>query len=70
MVGCVLSQLKSSELYILSCEKGHGLRPRPFSQLRMWSSSGLILYLKTKCRERESFTKAELSLAWKPPNIV
>ena len=30
MVGCVVSQLKPSELYILSCEKGHGLRPRPF----------------------------------------
>ena len=35
MVGCVLSQLKPSELYILSCGKGHGLRPRPFLQLRM-----------------------------------
>ena len=35
MVGCVLSQVKPSELYILSCEKGRGLRPRPFSQLRM-----------------------------------
>ena len=29
MVGCVLSQLKPSELYILSYEKGLGLRPRP-----------------------------------------
>ena len=29
MVGCVLSQLKTSDLSILSCEKGHGLRPRP-----------------------------------------
>ena len=27
MVGCVLSQLKSSELYILSFEKGLGLDP-------------------------------------------
>ena len=35
MFGCVLSQLKHSELYILSCEKSLGLRPRPFSQLRM-----------------------------------
>ena len=35
MIGCVLSQLKPSELYILCCEKGHGLRPRPFPQLRM-----------------------------------
>ena len=35
MVGCVLSQLKPSELYIPSCKKGLGLRPRPFSQLRM-----------------------------------
>ena len=35
MVGCVLSQLKPSELYILSCGKGRGLRPRPFPQLRL-----------------------------------
>ena len=35
MVGCVLSQLKPSALYILSCEKCLGLRPLPFSQLRM-----------------------------------
>ena len=41
MVECVLSQLKPWELYIRSCEKGLGLRPRPFSQLRMWSSSGI-----------------------------
>ena len=27
MVRCVLSQLKSSELYIISCEKGLGLYP-------------------------------------------
>ena len=45
MVGCILSQLKPSELYIFSCGKGRGLRPRPFPQLRMWSSSGFILYL-------------------------
>ena len=45
MFGCVLSQLKPSEFYILSCEKGLGLRPRPFSQLRMWSSLGFILYV-------------------------
>ena len=45
MVGCVLSQLKPSELYFLSCGKGLGLRPRPFPQLRMWSSSGCILYI-------------------------
>ena len=31
----VSSQLKPSEFYILSCEKGLGRRPRPFSQLRM-----------------------------------
>ena len=30
MVGCVLSQLKPSELYILSCGKGLGLQLRPF----------------------------------------
>ena len=35
MVGCVLSQLKPSELYILSFEKGFGLRSRPYSELRM-----------------------------------
>ena len=33
MVGCVLSQLKPSELYILSCGKSLGLRPRTFPQL-------------------------------------
>ena len=44
MVGCVLSQLKPSELYILSCRKGLCLRPRPFSQLIMYSSLGFILY--------------------------
>ena len=38
MVGCVLSQLKPSELYILSFEKGLGLRPRPLY-------SGFILYI-------------------------
>ena len=27
MVRCVLSQLKFSELYIISCEKGLGLYP-------------------------------------------
>ena len=47
MVGCVLSQLKPSEHYILSCGKGLGLRPRPFPQLRMWYSSGFILYVKS-----------------------
>ena len=36
MAGCVLRQLKPSELYILNCEKGLGLRPRPFPQLRMF----------------------------------
>ena len=45
MFGCVLSQLKPAELYILSCEKSLGLRPRPFSQLWMLSSSGFILYI-------------------------
>ena len=44
MVGCVLSQLKPSELYILSFEKVLSLRPRPLSKLRMYSSSGFILY--------------------------
>ena len=33
MFGCLLSQLKPSEFCILSCEKGLGLRPQPFSQL-------------------------------------
>ena len=36
MVGCVLSQFKPSELYIVSCEKAIGFRPRSFSQLRMF----------------------------------
>ena len=36
MVGCVLSQLKPSELYIRSCGKGLGFRPGPFPQLRMF----------------------------------
>ena len=44
MVGCVSSQLKPSEIYTLSWEKSLGLRPQPFSQLRMLSSSGFILY--------------------------
>ena len=44
MAGCVLSQLKHSELYILSCGKGLGLPPLPFPQLRMLRSSGFILY--------------------------
>ena len=47
MVGCVLSHLNLSELYILSCGKGLGLRPWPFTQLRMYRSSGFILY--TEC---------------------
>ena len=44
MVGCVSSQLKPSELDTLSCERSLGLRPQPFSQLRMLSSKGFILY--------------------------
>ena len=35
MVGCVLSPLKPLVIYIHSCGKISGLRPRPFSQLRM-----------------------------------
>ena len=31
MVRCVLSQLKPSDIYILSCGKGHGLRPSSFT---------------------------------------
>ena len=34
MVRCVLSQVKLSELYILSSEKRLGLRPRPFFQAK------------------------------------
>ena len=45
MVRRVLSQLKHSELYILSCGKDLGLRPRPFPQLRMYNNSGFILYV-------------------------
>ena len=40
MVGCVLSQLKPSGFSILCCEKN-----KLFSQLRMESSSGFILYI-------------------------
>ena len=36
MLGCVLSQLKPSELNILIFKKGLGPRPRPFSKLRMF----------------------------------
>ena len=43
MVGCVLNQLKPSELYIVSC--GNGLGLQPFQQLRIYSSSGFILYV-------------------------
>ena len=39
MVGCVLSQLKPSELYILSFGKSLGLRP--FPQLRNVEFLGL-----------------------------
>ena len=50
MVGSVLSQSKPSELYILSCVKGLGLPPRPFTQLRVWSSEGVIQYIiKPNC---------------------
>ena len=55
MVGCVLSQLKPSEFYILSCEKGLGLRPWPFPQLRMykdlilWYVELLGLYRNPEC---------------------
>ena len=45
MVVCVLSQLKPSELNIFRCGISIGLRPRPFPQLRMKSSSGFILYV-------------------------
>ena len=44
MVGCLLSQLKPSELYILSCEKASAFGLGPFLQLRMECSSGFILY--------------------------
>ena len=37
MVECVLSQLKPSKLYILSCGKCLDLRPRHFPQLRISS---------------------------------
>ena len=41
MVGCVLSQLKPSEFYILSFEKSLGLRPRPLSKLKNVELLGL-----------------------------
>ena len=41
MVRCVLSQLKLSELYILSSEKRLGLRPRPFFKAKNVELLGL-----------------------------
>ena len=35
-------RIKPDELYILSCGKGRGRRPRPIPQLRMESSEGFI----------------------------
>ena len=57
MVGCILSQLKpsTSALSILSCGKGHGLRPRPFPQLKMQSFSGFILYVMLILRRQGYF---------------
>ena len=57
MVG-LFSQLKSKEFSILSCGKGLGPRPRP--QLRMWKSSGFILYLK------RGYCKSEFSKGVRP----
>ena len=53
MVWCVLSQVKPSELYILSCEKGLGLRPWPLSQLRMFL--GLYPIHNTKIESNNSW---------------
>ena len=65
MVGCVLRQLKPSELYIFSCGKGHGLRPRPFPQLRMYGSSGFILYVNYQyTRVRMGNHLAFVALNW------
>ena len=63
MVGCVSSQLKPSELYILSFEKILGLRPRPFSKLRMYSCSGftdkvIVCWVSPVCH---SFTDVMVS---------
>ena len=41
MAGCVLIQLKPSELYILSCDRSVGLRPRPFSTAKNVELLGL-----------------------------
>ena len=41
MVECVLIQLKPSDLYIISFEKGLGLRPRPFSTAKNVELFGL-----------------------------
>ena len=44
MLGCVLSQSKPSELYILSCGKSLGLRPRLFPQLRFHQDKDVLIY--------------------------
>ena len=45
MVGCVLSQLEPSELYILSCGKGLGLfHSQEWSAPRALSYIGLLVY--------------------------
>ena len=45
MVRCVLSQLKPSGLPLSAVKKASAFGLRPFSQLRMESSSAFILYI-------------------------
>ena len=45
MVGCVLSPLKPSELYILSCEK----RPRPSASAFFTAKNVELLSMITNC---------------------
>ena len=44
-IRCVLSQLKSSEVYNFSCKKGLGLRPRTFSQLEYGTPQALKIFV-------------------------
>ena len=46
MVGCVLSQLIPPELYILSCGRSLGLRPRPFPQVTFQVTAYAVALLK------------------------
>ena len=55
MVGCVLGQLKPSELYIFKCGKGLGLLPGPFPTAKNVELLGLypIQNARTHLHTRE-----------------